>query len=676
MRHRASLLIAATLLVLTGCSDSNDAGTDTTPADTSTDATASTDTADTVDTDATTADTTPGDTASEDTDDVSADTDTTTPTGVSYRFVDFLTQAAIVGATVTYDGATYTTNDEGVVYLDLPEEEWFSLSVTGSGFRDHYLSSFTFPGRPAQRVTMATDTTIAALEGVLGLTVDDSKVIVSLIARTFDANGDAANIADLTLGLNVASDLQLVFDADSTTGLSAGSTTLAGSQSGSIFVNATAGDLVPRFDHATYDCEGPWPIHAPAGSFVIATQLCHEGTRVTFVDFLSGAPIVGATVEQSSQTSQTTALGNAWIQVGADTYFDLKLTPSELLPAADPTAFRDHLISFYVNADRDPLGFTVATNNAIFAFEAILGLSADSAKSIVSVGVTDLAGAPIPDTTLSLDVASDLSVVFDATSQSRLSPGAKTLAGSQSRGIFINATAGDINPSFAHADGYRCEGRYPLSAPADSFVLAGYRCFTGPRFQLTDFLTHAPLAGATVAFDGNDYVSDNRGHVYLPIADDAWYTLTVTGVGFRDHVIYGYNPAGHPGLNYTIATDTTIAAIEAVLSMTVDSSKGLLSVAVRSLDEGSLEDVPGTTVTLDVASDISLVSDASSNTGIGVGNTTLAGSSSTVIFANAVAGDVTPTFAHTDGLTCQGEIPVNVPAGAFVISMYTCTIEK
>src|SRR5690606_24290179 len=100
---------------------------------------------------------------------------------------------------------------------------------------------------------------------------------------------------------------------------------------------------------------------------------------------------------------------------------------------------------------------------------------------------------------------------------------------------------------------------------------------------------------------------------------------------------------------------------------------GILSISPRVA--GSDTSIAGLTITTDAASDLTLVSDAGSNTGLSAGNVTLAGATSTAIIVNVAAGDVTPSFAHPDGYVCDvGPSPVAVPAGAFVIASYECHI--
>ena len=194
-------------------------------------------------------------------------------------------------------------------------------------------------------------------------------------------------------------------------------------------------------------------------------------------------------------------------------------------------------------------------------------------------------------------------------------------------------------------------------------------CSSSLRF--TDFVTSSPLEGLTVSVLDETATTDADGTVALAVPPNADLLVSVTGPGLRDHFIYHHTRAADVTLNYALATDTTIAALEAVLQMSVDNSKGLLSVAPRERD--TFASIPGMTITADAASDLELVFDASSGTGLNPGSTTLDGSSSTAIFVNIAAGDVTPSFGSASGWTCDGPSPVDVPAGTYVIAEYLCT---
>ncbi|HNC96680.1 MAG TPA: hypothetical protein PKW90_11180, partial [Myxococcota bacterium] len=81
----------------------------------------------------------------------------------------------------------------------------------------------------------------------------------------------------------------------------------------------------------------------------------------------------------------------------------------------------------------------------------------------------------------------------------------------------------------------------------------------------------------------------------------------------------------------------------------------------------------GGTISLDVAYDVALVSDGNSPYGFSVGNTTLAGSMSSVIFVNVAPGTVTPSFSVPDGRPCStGPASFDLPAGAYTTTVYYC----
>ena len=118
----------------------------------------------------------------------------------------------------------------------------------------------------------------AVLEGLataLGLTRDPSKGILS-VGVLDGVPGNASALAGVTIGVDAASEAQLVFDASAPAGFSAGDTTLDGSSSASIFVNVGPGVVTPSLTPpAGYTCElGPETVEVAANGYTIVNYYC------------------------------------------------------------------------------------------------------------------------------------------------------------------------------------------------------------------------------------------------------------------------------------------------------------------------------------------------------------------------------------------------------------------
>lgn len=387
-----------------------------------------------------------------------------------------------------------------------------------------------------------------------------------------------------------------------------------------------------------------------------------------FVDFVSQADLPALAVTALDASGTTDASGTVDLTVPVDT---------DIVIDVSGPGTRRHLFYLRTGAEDASLTYPLAADPTIAAFESVLQLTVDDAKGILEIAAVDAStGAPIPDLTITTDAAADVALVYDPASQTGLSVGATTIAGAPSATILVNIDAGLVTPTFTHLWGWTCTGPAALDVPAGSHVLAEYACTYIPvrqEMKITDFLSGAGIEGATVSVLGQTLTSDAEGLVAFDAPPNADVAITVTGTGFRDHVIYR-RTADHEAVEtYPLGTDTTISTLEEVLQLTVDDTKGILELLPR--EAGSRAFIPGLTVDLDVAYDLGLVFDAESATGLSAGTTTLAGSPSTVIFVNAAAGDVTPTFSDAAGNVCAvGPLPVPLAAGTYVIAEYECAV--
>ena len=194
-------------------------------------------------------------------------------------------------------------------------------------------------------------------------------------------------------------------------------------------------------------------------------------------------------------------------------------------------------------------------------------------------------------------------------------------------------------------------------------------------FRFVDFLTTAPLEGATFTLGDVSETTDDEGEVTLFIEPDEPFFAELSGSGMRDHHFYNRitqpDDALYTTIIYSIATDGAISAVEFGMGMSVDDSKGIISISIGDKETG--ENIPDVTVDADVDYEAALAFDSDATGGLSEGNTTLEGSQSAIILVNTETGDLTPSFEHDDGITCDiGQSPVPIEAGTFVLASYGC----
>ena len=195
------------------------------------------------------------------------------------------------------------------------------------------------------------------------------------------------------------------------------------------------------------------------------------------------------------------------------------------------------------------------------------------------------------------------------------------------------------------------------------------------RVELTitmnEFASAAALADLTVTIGSESGTTDSDGRVVLAVAPDADLEMMVTGDAIRDHYIYFRSGAEDHARGWGLASNDTVAFLGSQIpGVTVDSEKGILSVIPRTPAGNA---IPNMKISVDATADLQLVTDSESQIGLSPGDTTLRNSSSTSIFVNITPGDVTPTFSHAWGHTCDiGPVPITIPAGSYVIAHYEC----
>jgi len=198
--------------------------------------------------------------------------------------------------------------------------------------------------------------------------------------------------------------------------------------------------------------------------------------------------------------------------------------------------------------------------------------------------------------------------------------------------------------------------------------------FTGGFFE---FLSGQEVEEATITAGDVVTATDADGFVTLSYAPNTDIEILFEHEDFRDFYIYNHIGAEDYAINYLVPATGTIAGLGAIMGITIDTSKAIVSVSVRDGAPASSDYVEGVTIDLDAAYDVALIFDEAANTGLAAGNTTLEGEQSTVIFVNVEAGDLTPVITHPDeAATCTlGSETFNAPAGSYAISSLFCSVE-
>lgn len=185
------------------------------------------------------------------------------------------TDNPLPGATVTFEGATSTTDSEGTVTLELPTDTSSQIGLTLTGFPAYLLYATMLDVDQAHTFYLASDATLSALGEALSITRDPARGLLSVGALD-GTPGSWSPLAGATIQIDAAHEAQFVFDSGAAAGFSAGDTTLAGSSSASVFVNVAPGTVTPAITPpAGYTCElGPPSVQVEAGSYTIVNYYC------------------------------------------------------------------------------------------------------------------------------------------------------------------------------------------------------------------------------------------------------------------------------------------------------------------------------------------------------------------------------------------------------------------
>ena len=251
------LLAIPVLWSCTGDKDADDTGGD---ADTDTDADTDADTDTDTDTDA------------------DAETDAETVT-LSVTYSEFLSSSRIEGLELTVEGGASTTTDaDGLATFSLAQDSDVVITGSADGFRPMRFGYLVGTADFAQGTLVPSNSTLAVMGSVLGMTISEDKGMVVHTVLDFEgADGGFDYLADVTVDIDLAYDVALVVDSSSATGLSVGNTTLDGSRAVVIFVNVEPGELTPTYtppDGVTCSRMNS-PLTVGAGEWVSGDAWCH-----------------------------------------------------------------------------------------------------------------------------------------------------------------------------------------------------------------------------------------------------------------------------------------------------------------------------------------------------------------------------------------------------------------
>ena len=192
-------------------------------------------------------------------------------------------------------------------------------------------------------------------------------------------------------------------------------------------------------------------------------------TTAFFTEFLSGSPMVGATVTSGDQTATTDDEGKASFTFAGDENVTFLTTLD---------GFPDVYSYWWVPALDFQLFTPVPSYGTIDLLSTALGLPYDETKVLLNVSVVnyvpgnDEPSVPLDGTVVELDADYALALTSDGT-PTGLAPG-NTVAGGSI--IFVNVEPGTVTPTLTLPGGETCEGHVSFDAVAGGYVDATYIC--------------------------------------------------------------------------------------------------------------------------------------------------------------------------------------------------------
>lgn len=271
MSTRVLCIVAAVLLFLTGCSGAGDDDDATTPPEA---------------TPVVTPTATPEPTPTATPEPTPTATPEPTPTATpepsnllnwNITLLDYSSKAPLSGAQLTVGNVIAFTDSEGKVSFQVEPNAVAELKAELKGYLDLYVyEPFGEVGLDST-IAMLSNATIKQLSLLLGIPYDANKAIVEVALYELTDSGPYTHtVANTTVNLDVPYDVALALDVSSPYGLSAGNTTLEGSDSTITFVNATPGATAIQLDVPEgFSCDRtPGSINSHPGAYTSVAVFC------------------------------------------------------------------------------------------------------------------------------------------------------------------------------------------------------------------------------------------------------------------------------------------------------------------------------------------------------------------------------------------------------------------
>ena len=193
-------------------------------------------------------------------------------------------------------------------------------------------------------------------------------------------------------------------------------------------------------------------------AFEGATEL-----NLVVVDYLTLSPLEGVQADGGDDNDTSDASGALSLQLGTAGPIEVSFT-AEGYPL--------HTLSGHGGPDGQltqvNAAFPMISTSTLSFLAGALGVSIDPADGLVNVSIVDHTGASLAGVTVESSASSDVALVPDKDSTTKLSPGSTTLEGSTSSVFFINAEAGTTTYTVTPPDGYICVeapgGHLPIQA--------------------------------------------------------------------------------------------------------------------------------------------------------------------------------------------------------------------
>ncbi len=177
---------------------------------------------------------------------------------------------------------------------------------------------------------------------------------------------------------------------------------------------------------------------------------------------------------------------------------------------------------------------------------------------------------------------------------------------------------------------------------------------------LHDLVSDAPVAGAEANAGVDSGTSDNTGAVSLTLNPDVPFEVRIDASGYPQHTVSGHGGPLDQATHWTSSVPMYSPTMFNYLGQLINEEVENLVVVEITGPDGHLANVR---VTSSEDYEVALVSDLGSSDSFSEGNTTLAGSASSVLFVNAAPGNTVYSVTPPSGYTCTeapGEhLPIN-----------------